>query len=103
MSDFSAATLRATATPQAQYFAWIPRGSFWMGSDRHYPEEAPAHRVTVDGFWMSRYAVTNEHFKRFVDETGYVTLAEKAAEPAHYPGAKPDMLLPASVVFKKVS
>lgn len=101
MSDFSAATLRATATPQAQYFAWIPRGSFWMGSDRHYPEEAPAHRVTVDGFWMSRYAVTNEHFKRFVDETGYVTLAEKAAEPAHYPGAKPDMLLPASVVFKK--
>ena len=29
-------------------------GTFRMGSDRHYPEEAPAHRVTVDGFWIDR-------------------------------------------------
>ena len=29
---------------------WIPGGSFLMGSDHHYPEEAPAHKVTVDGF-----------------------------------------------------
>ena len=31
---------------------WVPGGTFQMGSDKHYPEEAPAHRVTVDGFWM---------------------------------------------------
>ncbi|MGO4407565.1 SUMF1/EgtB/PvdO family nonheme iron enzyme [Bosea sp. RAF48] len=33
---------------------FIPGGTFRMGSDRHYPEEAPARRVTVDGFWMDR-------------------------------------------------
>ena len=60
-----------------------------MGSDRHYPEEAPAHRVTVDGFWMDRCAVTNAEFRRFVDATGHVTVAERAPDPADYPGADP--------------
>ncbi|WP_244627794.1 SUMF1/EgtB/PvdO family nonheme iron enzyme, partial [Microvirga tunisiensis] len=32
----------------------IPGGTFRMGSDQHYPEEAPVHRVTVDGFWIDR-------------------------------------------------
>ena len=32
----------------------IPGGTFRMGSDRHYPEEAPAHRVAVDRFWIDR-------------------------------------------------
>ena len=27
----------------------ISGATFLMGSDRHYPEEAPAHKVTVDG------------------------------------------------------
>ena len=81
--------------------AWIPGGVFLMGSDVHYPEEAPAHRVSVRGFWIDRYAVTNADFQRFVVETGYVTLAERHANPADYPGAKPEMLLPASVMFRK--
>ena len=38
---------------------WIPGGTFLMGSNDHYPEEAPAHKVTVDGFWMDRHTVTN--------------------------------------------
>jgi len=82
---------------------WIPGGTFRMGSDDHYPEEAPAHNVTVDGFWMSKHAVTNAEFARFVDETGYVTLAERPANPADYPGAKPEMLVPSSVMFKKTA
>ena len=72
-----------------------------MGSDHHYPEEAPAHTVTVDGFWMDRYTVTNRQFRDFIDATGYVTLAERPANPATYPGAIPEMLVPSSVVFKK--
>ena len=51
----------------------IPGRTFRMGSDRHYPEEAPAHNVRVNGFWIDRYAVTNLDFQRFVDATGYVT------------------------------
>jgi len=55
--------------------AWIPGGTFRMGSDRHYPEEAPVHRVTVDGFWIDRTPVTNREFRKFVHATGYVTFA----------------------------
>jgi len=80
---------------------WIPGGTFRMGSDRHYPEESPVHRVSVDGFWIDRYPVTNERFGRFVDATGHVTLAELPPDPADYPGALPEMLYAASLVFEK--
>jgi sulfatase modifying factor 1 len=54
----------------------IPGGTFRMGSDDHYPEEAPAHRVTVADFWIDRTPVTNRQFKEFVKATGHVTFAE---------------------------
>lgn len=72
-----------------------------MGSDSHYAEEAPAHKVAVDGFWIDRCAVTNAQFRQFVDATQYVTLAERPANAADYPGAKPEMLAPSSVVFRR--
>jgi formylglycine-generating enzyme required for sulfatase activity len=77
----------------------VPGGTFRMGSDNHYREEAPAHRVTVDGFWMDRTPVTNRQFAEFVAETGHVTFAEKAPDPKDYPGALPDMLYAGSLVF----
>src|SRR4030095_9011693 len=80
---------------------WIPGGTFLMGSDHHYPEEAPAHTVTVDGFWMDKYTVTNAQFQRFVQATRYVTFAERVPNAADYPGAKSEMLVPSSVVFQK--
>jgi formylglycine-generating enzyme required for sulfatase activity len=80
---------------------WVPGGTFLMGSDAHYPEEAPVHPVSVDGFWMDRYTVTNNQFRQFVEATGYVTFAERTPNAADYPGAKPELLVPASVVFKK--
>jgi len=55
--------------------AWIPGGTFLMGSNDHYREEAPAHPVSVDGIWMDRYAVTNARFRQFVQATGYVTFS----------------------------
>jgi formylglycine-generating enzyme required for sulfatase activity len=79
---------------------WIPGGTFRMGSDRHYPEEAPSHRVTVDGFWIDRAPVTNAAFREFVHDTGYVTLAETAPDPKDYPGALPHMLKAASLCFR---
>src|SRR5262245_33612067 len=71
---------------------WIPGGTFRMGSDRHYPEERPVHRVTVDGFWMDRAPVTNDRFTRFVESTDHVTFAETTPKVEDYPGAQPDML-----------
>ena len=63
----------------------IPSGTFRMGSDRHYPEEAPVHRVSVDQFWMDATPVTNRQFKEFVKATGYVTFAEIPPDPKDYP------------------
>ena len=70
-----------------------------MGSDTHYPEERPVHRVTVDGFWMDRYPVTNERFARFVDGSGFTTFAEVTPDPQHYPDADPASLVAGSLVF----
>jgi formylglycine-generating enzyme required for sulfatase activity len=78
---------------------WIPGGTFVMGSDNHYAEEAPMHKVKVNGFWMDRFLVTNAQFQKFVKETGYITFAEKPADPVDYPGAKPELLVPSSTVF----
>ena len=93
-------TSRAAGGPApAPDMVWIPAGTFMMGSDNHYPEEAPAHKVSVDGFWIDRFTVTNRQFAQFVADTGHVTVAEQAPDPADYPGAKPEMLIPASAVF----
>jgi formylglycine-generating enzyme required for sulfatase activity len=62
---------------------------FAMGSERHYPEEAPVREVTVGGFWMDEHPVTNLEFLRFVKATGHVTSAEQAPDPAQYPGRSP--------------
>src|SRR5262245_54934569 len=78
---------------------WIPGGAYMMGSDHHSRDEAPAHRLRVSGFWVDPIPVTNAEFGRFVRETGYKTLAERPADPANYPGAKAELLVPASVVF----
>jgi len=79
--------------------AWIPGGTFRMGSDRHYPEEAPTHRVSVDGFWIDRHPVTNLDFMRFVKATGHVSFAERAPDPKDYPGCLPEMIYAGSLVF----
>ena len=91
-----------TAAPDPSPFpgmVWVPAGEYRMGSDHHYPEEAPAHPVEVDGFWMDASPVTNAQFREFVEATGHVTFCEIAPDASDYPGADPAMLVPASVVF----
>jgi formylglycine-generating enzyme required for sulfatase activity len=79
--------------------AWIPPATFAMGSNAHYPEEAPVRRVAVDGFWMDRFQVTNRQFATFVEATGYVTVAERPLDPNDFLGAPPENLVPGSLVF----
>ncbi len=102
-TDPSPTEIAVSDPPPFKGMKWIPGGTFLMGSDSHYPEEAPAHQVSVGGFWMDQYAITNREFRRFVEATGYVTLAQKPANPSDYPGAKPELLAPSSVIFKKAA
>ena len=84
----------------SQARVWIPGGSYRMGSDVHYPEEAPARQVKVDGFWIDRLPVTNLAFAAFVEATGWVTVAERPPDPSFYPDLPDDLRCPASLVFQ---
>lgn len=53
----------ASAEPPCEHMAWIPGGTFRMVFDAFYPEERPAHWVSVAGFWMDRHPVTNAEFR----------------------------------------
>jgi formylglycine-generating enzyme len=81
----------------------IRGGTFLMGSEDFYPEERPVREVEVDGFWIDVHAVTAAEFRRFVRDTGYVTVAERPLDPADYPDADPELLVPGSLVFRKTT
>ena len=88
---------------------WIPAGEFTMGTDdpTALANERPAHRVKLDGFWMDEHDITNEEFARFVEATGYVTIAERPVDwdelkkqvPEGTPKPPDEMLLPGSLAF----
>jgi formylglycine-generating enzyme required for sulfatase activity len=91
----------------------IPGGEFSMGGTRSSEAlcglpgvtraSLPVHRVYVDGFWTDATEVTNEEFARFVDEPGYVTVAERMPTADEFPGAPPENLFSGSVVFTPTS
>ncbi len=78
----------------------LPGGRFRMGATAFYPEEAPVHTVSVAAFAVERHPVTNAQFADFVDDTGYVTVAERPLDPALYPGVAEADLLPGALVFR---
>lgn len=92
---------------------WIPGGIFNQGAVPHdsiaMNHEKPAHLVAVDGFFMDITEVTNAQFKKFVDETSYVTVAERAVDweemklqlPEGTPKPHDSILQPGSLTFKK--
>jgi sulfatase modifying factor 1 len=88
----------ATSHDAPPGMVWIPGGRFWMGTD-HMEDAQPVHQVEVKGFWMDRTDVTNKEFSRFVEATGYVTIAERRLDPKDFPSLAPDELAPGSVVF----
>ena len=88
--------------PPSKDMLWIPGGTFEMGSaNPNYPEEGPIHKVTVSGFWIDKYPVTNKQFQKFVKATGYITFAEKPPKAEDYPDANPELLVSGSAVFIK--
>jgi len=88
---------------------FISGGTFMMGADNDQArrDEYPKHKVKVEGFWMDINEVTNAQFKKFVDETGYITLAERKPDweelkkqlPPGTPKPHPSMLVAGSMVF----
>ena len=95
--------------PEPEGMVWIPGGEFSMGSSESCEslcatpgvtrDARPIHRVRVDGFWMDATEVTNAQFEKFVNATGYITIAERALKQEDFPGVPPDDLLPGSAVF----
>jgi formylglycine-generating enzyme required for sulfatase activity len=81
--------------PAPAGMVWVPGGTFTMGSDvylsagdpnpdRIKADETPAHVVELDGFWMDATPVTNRQFQEFVEQTGYVTFAERQLTKADF-------------------
>lgn len=89
---------QTTPTYDTTGMVLIPGGTFLMGNDE-FPDSRPIHEVFVSPFYMDRTEVTNAQFARFVEETGYKTVAELPLNPADYPGVPADMLVPGSAVF----
>lgn len=101
----------APSEPAPEGMVWIPGGEFSMGAAAPLGVDAndvgmkathdsrPIHRVRVSGFWMDKTEVTNAAFARFVEATGYKTLAEIAPTREEFPDAPEDMLVPGSVMF----
>jgi hypothetical protein len=65
---------------------WIAGGTFLMGSDHHYREERPAHRVSVDGL-IDRYEVTNGEFGASSQPRSMSRLRKGLPAFSDYPGA----------------
>jgi sulfatase modifying factor 1 len=113
LAAYGATRLRTARGPGAgpPGMRWVPAGEFTMGtaSDLGWPDEGPAHRVRVDGFWLDEHEVTNARFRRFVEATGYVTTAERppdvraimAQVPPGTPPPPPETLVPGSLVFRR--
>jgi formylglycine-generating enzyme required for sulfatase activity len=98
-------------TPEGM--VWIPGGRFIQGArpgdKMAMDHEKPTHGVIVDGFFMDKTEVTNAEFKKFVDETNYVTVAERELDweeikkqlPPGTPKPADSILQPGSLIFKK--
>lgn len=103
---------------------WIPAGKFHMGGPSEeicreilrtvqagqpgcpmlrdgFTDAQPIHEVGVQGFWMDATEVTNAQFRKFVESTGYVTVAERKPRPEDFPGAPPEALVPGSLCFRR--
>ncbi|TWD80057.1 formylglycine-generating enzyme required for sulfatase activity [Kribbella amoyensis] len=87
------------ARAPAQPAVHVPSGIYALGSDQHYAEERPLRKVRVEAFAIDPYTVTNRQYAEFVADSRYVTVAERPLNPADFPGAPKENLVPGSMVF----
>ncbi|MCX2746048.1 formylglycine-generating enzyme family protein [Mangrovivirga sp. M17] len=99
--------------PTPEGMAWVPAKKFTQGAlpadEFAIDHEKPAHEVYVDGFFIDIHEVTNKQFKKFVEETGYITVAERPIDweemkkqlPPGTPKPADSMLAPGSLIFNK--
>jgi formylglycine-generating enzyme required for sulfatase activity len=85
----SGPAIETTGTKETQTFnlgggvtlemVYIPPGSFQMGSpndeEGRYSDEGPVRRVTLDGFWMGKYPVTQAQYRAIM-----------GSNPSHFTG-----------------
>lgn len=78
----------------------IPGGTYTRGANsERFPEEGPAHKITLDAFYLDIHEVTNAQFEKFVAATGYLTQAERGWKSEDFPKAPPETLKPGAMVF----
>lgn len=78
-------------------------GSFPAGSNEFYPDERPQRLAKVDGFLLGATPVTNRQFQVFVEDTGYVTVAERTLSEIEFPHLTDLERAPGSLVFTPTS
>ena len=88
---------------------FIPSGTFAMGSvlPGSARDEQPVVEMRIDGFWMDSTDVTNAQFRKFVQATGYKTIAERPIDweelkntvPPGTPRPTDEQLQPGAVTF----
>lgn len=76
----------------------VAGGTFNMGSS-NFVDAVPVHEVIVNSFYIDEHEVTNAQFEKFVQATGYLTVAERPLDPKEFPNVDPTMLVPGSAVF----
>ena len=92
---------------------WVEGKSYTKGAKNEDPyammREKPSHQVYVDGFFIDATEVTNDQFQKFVNETGYITIAERQIDwnemkknlPINTPKPHDSLLQPGSLIFNK--
>jgi formylglycine-generating enzyme required for sulfatase activity len=85
-----AQSLQGPGNPEVPGMSLIPAGDYWMGRvhffimheigwlQRDRLDDEPAHKIHIDSFYIDKYEVSNEEYKRFADET-------KRETPWHWP------------------
>jgi len=85
------AQVRTAIGPDGNEYVHVPGGEFWMGCPRD--SDAPRRRVYLEGFYISRYPVTNAQYHVFVQATRYMS-------PQHWPnGVYPSWDVDRPVVY----